>query len=53
MDPAASSALTRAAAGVLGGLCAVTVMHPVDIAQKRIQVQDRRTEKVSKRIEPW
>ncbi len=34
--------LARAVSGVLGGLCAVTVMHPVDVAQKRIQVQDRK-----------
>jgi len=37
------SSVSGALSGVLGGLCAVTVMHPVDVAQKRIQVQDRRT----------
>ncbi len=37
--------LSGAVSGVLGGLCAVTLMHPVDIAQKRIQVQDRKSAK--------
>jgi hypothetical protein len=40
-------AVARAVAGVVGGVCAVTVMHPVDVAQKRIQVQDRRLVQVS------
>lgn len=33
------SSLPGAVSGVLGGLCAVSVMHPIDVAQKRIQVK--------------
>jgi hypothetical protein len=34
--------VSRAVAGVLGGWLSLTIMHPIDICQKRLQVQDRR-----------
>lgn len=34
-------ALIKSASAVAGAVVATTVMHPIDVVQKRIQVQDR------------
>lgn len=42
MKTSGEEVAARAVSGVLAGLLATTVLHPIDLVQKRIQVQDRK-----------